>query len=118
MSLRTWFRDWLNAPSAEEVEQKRLLRQQIDANFEQELARTRSGELYGTEKILFGTPQDKTDTAPGRCPPVVGGFVGDRVIEPGQLARLLEAATSKGDSLTHSEVLSILEPECGDDRDS
>ena len=61
MSLRTWFRDWLNAPSAEEVEQKRLLRQQIDADFEQELARIRSGDLYGTEKILFGGPQEETD---------------------------------------------------------
>lgn len=55
MSLRTWFRDWLNAPSAEEAEHKRLLRVRCDADFDALLERVRAGEnLFGSERILFG----------------------------------------------------------------
>lgn len=51
MSLRTWFRDWLNAPSKQEREDRARMLAEDDAEFERELERLRA------EPARFGSPR-------------------------------------------------------------
>lgn len=53
MSLRTWFRDWLNAPSKQEREERARMLAEDDAVFERELERLRAErDRFGSLSIL------------------------------------------------------------------
>lgn len=62
MSLRTWFRDWLNAPSKQEREARARMLAEDDAEFERELERLRAKPArFGSARILGIGQANKTE---------------------------------------------------------
>lgn len=63
MSLRTWFRDWLNAPSKREIEQRARMLAEDDAEFERDLERLRAvAAQFGAARILGIGQANRSDS--------------------------------------------------------